>query len=157
MSKDRAIEIFLEVCAAVYLHHRNLRTYLSDESLTGFHIVYERLDEIGQEFAESERYLGLSFHPYYPVIKDKNSGRYYVSHYFFHKWVDSFLNVLRRIEQLRIVVELHDNHKDYTRAVNESFEQFVEPVTFEENAQFAAFVQKQWEDLQEKQLSLFDE
>lgn len=157
MNKDEALKVFLELCALIYRQHRKLRTYFDDRTMLAFHLVYERLDEVGREFAESELYLGLSFHPFYPVIKDEARGEYYISHYFFHRWVESYLNIMRRIEPLRIIVQLHDNEKDYARAISESWEQFVEPVTYEENAQYAAFVQKQWEGLQAKQLQLFNE
>lgn len=156
MSKEEAILMFLNICKMVYTQHRKLRTYLSPEYFDAFHIVYERLDEVGAKFAETELYLGLHFHPYYPVVKDSQSGKYYISHYQFHKWIDSYLTVLRRIEPLRAVVAMHDNEKDYTRAIQESWEKFTEPITYEENANYAEFVQKQWEQLQLKQLSLFD-
>lgn len=158
MTKEEAIEIFLWLCQAIYTQHRQLRTYFQgDKEVMAFHLIAKRLEEIGNDFSESERYLGLSFHPFYPVVKDKDSGKYYISHYWFHKWIDSYLNVLRRIEPLRKVVELHDNERDYTRAIQESWGKFKEPITEEENAQYAEFVQKQWEALQAKQLSLFPE
>ena len=155
MTKDEALEIFLWIVKAVYTNHRKLRTYLTQRELDAFHLIYERLNEVGREFAEAENYLGLSFHPYYPIVKDKQTFKFYLSHYFFHKWIESYLTVLRRIETLRLIVELHENEHDYKLAVMESWESFKEPITYEENAQYAAFVQSEWERLQSKQLELF--
>lgn len=156
MNKEQSLEIFLWIAKSVYTQHRKLRTYFAgDNEVLAFHIVATRLAEVGKEFAESETYLGLSFHPYYPVVRDSTTGDYYISHYWFYKWIDSYVTVLRRIKELRIVVEMHDNETDYRRAIQESWENFTEPVTYEENSLYAEFVQKQWEHLQAKQLTLF--
>lgn len=155
MTKDEAIERFLEVAKLVYVDYTKRRIPASEQDILAFHEVAARLNEIATLRTELG-VLAITLHPWYPVVKElRIDPRWFWSCGYFHKWVSWYLPILRVVPELKAVAAAHDNQEHFAYLVRSHWENLEVPIFAHEQDEHVELTQREWEKLNSSQLELF--